>query len=163
MQQANDLTGKRFGRLNVIKRNGTKSNFAAWLCKCDCGNTTVVIGRNLITGNTKSCGCLHLENVRKQGNPERIRTHMEEVEMKDGTQLCNLTMKLPCTNSSGVKGVYFNKEKRLWQAFIKFQGKAKYLGRYATIEEATKARKLAEDEYFEPVLNKYGRTLYKED
>ena len=97
----------------------------------------VVIGRNLITGNTKSCGCLHLENGRKQGNPERIRAHMEEVEMKDGTQL-STTMKP--TNSSGEKGVYFNKERRLWQAFIKFQ-RAKYLGRYATIEEAIKARK----------------------
>ena len=29
-----------------------------WLCQCDCGNDTIVESSNLITGNTKSCGCL---------------------------------------------------------------------------------------------------------
>ena len=29
-----------------------------YLCQCDCGNTKVVYGHNLKTGNTKSCGCL---------------------------------------------------------------------------------------------------------
>lgn len=28
-----------------------------WLCKCDCGNETVVEGGNLRSGHTKSCGC----------------------------------------------------------------------------------------------------------
>lgn len=28
-----------------------------WLCVCDCGNLTEVIGKDLRKGNTKSCGC----------------------------------------------------------------------------------------------------------
>lgn len=62
-----DRTGLRYGRLVAIKRVGTKHHEAAWLCKCDCGNETVVTGGNLTTGITKSCGCLQRENGVKTG------------------------------------------------------------------------------------------------
>jgi len=58
----NDLAGKRFGKLTVI-RKADKSEYpsnligSAWLCQCDCGNTKVV-SRNNLMGGTKSCGCL---------------------------------------------------------------------------------------------------------
>lgn len=40
---AKDLTGQRFGRLTVIKRNGTNQHRRAiWRCKCDCGKYTNV-------------------------------------------------------------------------------------------------------------------------
>lgn len=59
--KAKDLTGQRFGRLTVIKRVGTnKHRRAIWRCKCDCGKYTNVIAPDLLSGNTKSCGCLHL-------------------------------------------------------------------------------------------------------
>lgn len=57
-----DLTGKRFGRLVAIRREGTygigRHKMATWLCKCDCGKETVVISNNLRAGITRSCGCL---------------------------------------------------------------------------------------------------------
>lgn len=65
-----DLTGQRFGRLTVIGRAGTyvpPGYFGAcptWLCKCDCGNTSTVIGRNLTTGATRSFGCLREERMK---------------------------------------------------------------------------------------------------
>lgn len=34
-----------------------------WLCKCECGNITTVLGQSLRKGNTKSCGCLKKENT----------------------------------------------------------------------------------------------------
>lgn len=44
-----DLTGKKFGRLTVLKRvENTKFNKTQWLCKCDCGKETIAIGGNLI-------------------------------------------------------------------------------------------------------------------
>ncbi|MDQ0414571.1 hypothetical protein [Mesobacillus stamsii] len=60
----NDLTGKRFGKLTVIKRSQEKQNagHSFWECVCDCGNTTVVDGSNLVSGNTKSCGCIWRKN-----------------------------------------------------------------------------------------------------
>lgn len=57
-----DLTGQRFGKLVVIKRDGiTNSKHTRWLCKCDCGNFSYVSKVNLKNGSTKSCGCLKKE------------------------------------------------------------------------------------------------------
>lgn len=54
-----DLTGKRFNKL-VVLREGKKSNtgIIRWICRCDCGNESLVIGNQLKNGKTKSCGCL---------------------------------------------------------------------------------------------------------
>lgn len=57
-----DHTGQRFGRLVVIELKGfEKGGQATWLCRCDCGNQSVVIGSNLRRGTTTSCGCLRDE------------------------------------------------------------------------------------------------------
>lgn len=62
------LTGKRFGRLFVIKKAGkNKSKSILWECLCDCGNTKIVIGSNLRSGDTKSCGCLFKESLTTHG------------------------------------------------------------------------------------------------
>lgn len=58
-----DLTGKRFGRLLVIKRdedhaqNGNRKR-TFWVCKCDCGNIVSVNADSLKRGATNSCGCI---------------------------------------------------------------------------------------------------------
>ena len=60
-----DLTGKRFGRLIVIRDTGEKrGNEHLWLCKCDCGNEKIVRGVSLRSGGTSSCGCLKKEKDR---------------------------------------------------------------------------------------------------
>lgn len=62
-----DLTGKKFGRLTVVKRVGTDNQRnPMWLCKCDCGNEKVIRGNGLKSGNTKSCGCLAKENAQQR-------------------------------------------------------------------------------------------------
>lgn len=55
-----DLTGKRFGRLTVIKKSDKrdKSGSVYWDCECDCGNKCEIAGSQLRKGVTKSCGCL---------------------------------------------------------------------------------------------------------
>jgi len=53
-----NILGMRFGKLLVIKEYPSYvCGRVAWVCKCDCGNTTTVIGKNLRNGNTASCGC----------------------------------------------------------------------------------------------------------
>ena len=52
-----DLSGLRFGRLVVLRFD----HKPYWLCKCDCGNEKSVLDYNLISGATKSCGCLSKE------------------------------------------------------------------------------------------------------
>ena len=61
-----DLSHKKFVRLTVIKRTGTKHDSPLWLCLCDCGNSIEVVARALKTGNTKSCGCIHKEQLAKR-------------------------------------------------------------------------------------------------
>ena len=60
-----DLTGKKFGRLTVIKRSypNSEDEYPNWLCKCECGNERIVRGDLLRNGHTKSCGCLRKETL----------------------------------------------------------------------------------------------------
>ena len=58
MSKVCDIKGQRFGTLTVLKRaESSKDGKASWICRCDCGNEIVVVGKNLRNGNTKSCGC----------------------------------------------------------------------------------------------------------
>lgn len=60
MGKANDLTGRRFGKLTVLSLAGlNKHGSYMWLCECDCeiGKTKVINGSSLLSGHTTSCGC----------------------------------------------------------------------------------------------------------
>ncbi len=60
-----DLTGMRFGSLEVVKikeRNGKQTK---WLCRCDCGKDTVKTSNYLKTSPCPSCGCVGAERKRK--------------------------------------------------------------------------------------------------
>lgn len=60
----NQLLGKRFGRLVVIAEAGTdRFHCARWQCRCDCGNIITTTGKALVSGDSKSCGCLKSENM----------------------------------------------------------------------------------------------------
>lgn len=67
-----DMTGRKIGRLTVKCRaeHKGKRTGAFWKCECECGNEVVVYGSELRKGETKSCGCLHKEELSK-----RARTH----------------------------------------------------------------------------------------
>lgn len=60
-----DLTGKTFGELTVIKRNGSIDGGAAWLCVCTCGETGTFRGSTLRNGDTTSCGHVKREKISK--------------------------------------------------------------------------------------------------
>lgn len=67
-----DLTGQKFERLTVVERadeyiSPRGQRHIRWLCKCDCGNSIIVKGNSLKSGNTKSCGCLDSE-IKAQRN-----------------------------------------------------------------------------------------------
>lgn len=59
-----ELTGQRFGRLVVLHRMPRRPDGRArWLCRCVCGRESVVDGKSLRSGNTKSCGCLSADKA----------------------------------------------------------------------------------------------------
>lgn len=85
-----DLTGKRFGRLTVIKRGENKWNHPAWICLCDCGNEVHVLGDSLRNGSTNSCGCFRKEVTSKlksthcmSSNGKRHRLYSIWAQMKN--------------------------------------------------------------------------------
>lgn len=59
-----DLTDKKFGNLLVLEDSGKrKSRRPIWKCRCDCGNDVEILGKYLLNGDTKSCGCLTKGNA----------------------------------------------------------------------------------------------------
>lgn len=70
MSKCVDLTGKRFGKLTVIKRAEdyiSPSGFHStmWECKCDCGNICKAFATELKNGKKKDCGCERRNNLSK--------------------------------------------------------------------------------------------------
>ena len=58
-QISKDLTGQKFGLLTAIRpTDERRAKSIVWECLCDCGNTKFVPTRQLMSGITKSCGCL---------------------------------------------------------------------------------------------------------
>ena len=148
-----DLTGKRFGRLVVIEDSGERQGTnIKWLCRCDCGNETKVAGGDLMKCDTESCGCLRKETAKK-----RIVEYHDKASV-EGTTINLLTAKLSSANTTGEKGVYLNKKSGRWRATICFKKRQIHLGYFANKQDAINARKEAEEKYFKPILEKYGKT-----
>lgn len=64
--QYEDITGRKFNRLTVLRVSSKKDKDGKgvhWVCLCDCGNETVVKGKYLRSGHTKSCGCYVIEKA----------------------------------------------------------------------------------------------------
>jgi len=58
-----DLSGQRFGKLQVIGAIDERSRRGGvqWTCRCDCGEVRTIPSGALVRGNTRSCGCLRSE------------------------------------------------------------------------------------------------------
>ena len=81
-----DISGQRFGRLVVIKRvydHGIKTRNAVWMCQCDCGKQTRVVGSSLTSGISKSCGCLRHELLKSRKLSEEVKKKMSETKSCD--------------------------------------------------------------------------------
>ena len=56
-QAFKDETGRRYGRLLVLRVGPTINQDIFWVCQCDCGELTTLKGASLRSGSTRSCGC----------------------------------------------------------------------------------------------------------
>lgn len=72
-----------------------------------------------------------------------------------GTQISKIRKESSASdNTTGVRGVYFEAKTQKFRARIRFQGKMHNLGRFDTLEDAVKARQVAEDDIFGDFLRK---------
>lgn len=94
-QIAENLTGRRFGKLVVLKRAENRRGRTAWECQCDCGNKHIATAKELKDGKCKSCGCLRYEKYRS---------------MKDirGKKVGKLTVLFPTEKRDAKGSVYWH-------------------------------------------------------
>lgn len=61
-----NIIGNKYGLLTVVSFHGYNPNYKrkeeTYLCKCDCGNTTIANKKALLKGEKKSCGCIRGKN-----------------------------------------------------------------------------------------------------
>ena len=93
LQEKQNITGKRFGRLVAIEfRYYNEKHDDCWLFRCDCGNEKIMSAANVKWCRVRSCGCLQTE-------------HIEQLHKTDitGRQFGRLTAVLP-TNDHDASG-----------------------------------------------------------
>ncbi|WP_026326784.1 hypothetical protein [Paenibacillus ginsengihumi] len=143
-----DLSGQRFGRLvakRIIGKAAKNSN--VWILDCDCGGQAQASTHNLIQGHVRSCGCLKKDT-------DRINLEQSMLDKTvDGVRVPLLSQKIRSDNSSGHKGVSFDKRSGKWRAYIGIKGKFIDLGLYSDIADAVAARKAGEEKYHAPYID----------
>lgn len=72
--QRNEWTGRRFGRLLVLKRAPSKNGCTRWKVRCDCGTVKIVFATAL-NGDTLSCGCLGRERTKQRSTKHGLSSH----------------------------------------------------------------------------------------
>ena len=152
-----DLTGKVFGKLTVIgrsdKRNSRgKRTTPMWECRCECGAITYK-ATDTLTNPDKSmcneCAGKYFADIARQS-----------AGFVGGTQITKIAdMKPTAANTSGARGVYFEKRSNKWRARLTFKGKIMSFGSFARFEDAVFARKEAEKIYFGEFLEENGFEL----
>lgn len=152
------IEGQRFGNLVAISPTEKRDTNGSviWKCKCDCGNITEVSAKNLTAAkgkNTRSCGCALKDYQRTKGT--LILREEVKKDCVEGTKINSLSRKISINNTSGIKGVSWDKRKNKWIAQICFKRTNYNLGYYENIEDAAKARKDAEEKFFKPIIEKY--------
>lgn len=156
MRKPIDLSGKRFGRLMVIRPTDQRDGSAVvWECKCDCGRTVNVSARNLLHRGTISCGCYAEAN--------RVKNLLDDpsgtLGQVENTNVSRIRSDRPQSNNkSGFRGVSWHKNNHgggKWVAVIYFKMTRYRLGFYDTPEEAHKAYLEAKEKIHGPFIEWY--------
>lgn len=149
-----NLLGKTFGYLDVV---GNSAREGYVICRCKrCGNFKDIRATSLTKRKspTRSCGCLQKEFASEVSSKTLSENAKENIEMNRSfnTNFGSIQCERPKNNSSGCKGVSWNKGHKKWQAYIGIHGRTIKLGYFENIEDAITARKNAEEEYHKPLL-----------
>lgn len=151
MQKNKNLIGQRFGRLVVIALSDKRAprgsrSVPLWECRCDCGNITYKATDSLKNSALSMCG----ECARRYSG-QKMR---EKAGYMGGTQISRITSNKPIsTNTSGVRGVYYESKTGKWRARLRFKGKIYNFGTYSNFDDAVKARKDAEQRIYGKFLD----------
>lgn len=122
-----NILGQKFGKLTVLEQVKSNNGHAMWKCKCDCGGEKVVSGKNLIRGDTLSCGCLHSKGEHK------IIELLTKFNVKYQQEYIFNDLISPRNNKLRFDFAIFYEEKL--SHLIEFQGKQHYYNNFHLTEE----------------------------
>lgn len=117
---AEDLSGRRFGRLTVIKRevkSNVKNKKPYWLCRCDCGNKKIIKATELKNGKTQSCGCLKIEKIKESNTKHGMKGTRFYTIWQDMKARCNY-VKNDNYKYYGARGIKVCEEWNLFDNFM---------------------------------------------
>lgn len=121
------LVGDRFSELTVIEdagysgQPGSGNRRRQWRCRCDCGNETVVKGKYLSNGDTKSCGCRQIRAVTARNTNHGLSGSPAYVSWAQMIQRCN-NPNLPHYDRYGGRGVQVCERWLSFDAFFEDMG-----------------------------------------
>lgn len=152
------IIGQKFNRLTVIApTNKRRSHMIVYKCICDCGNTRYVTSDELKRHHITECVSCANKNKLELLKEYRAKHNMHQYD-KDGSNPLIITKsRQNRNNTSGFKGITWDKTQNKWRAQIVFKNKAINLGRYINIEDAIEARLNAENELFKPYLDAFKK------
>ncbi len=159
-----NYVGKRFGMLIAIERlpnyEGRKKTY--YKCLCDCGNEKIASGSSLVTGTTKTCGCI--SNNRKKFN-EIFEKNLDEASaiyqiykhtVPNGKMYIGITRQENKRRWQNGKG--YKTQKKFWRAIQKYGWKNikhEVLESNLTEKEASEKEKIYIEQY-KTTNSKYG-------
>lgn len=106
------LVGRRFGRLVVLQEYKADCGSYRCVCKCDCGNTHDTLSSSLVSGKTKSCGCLRKEGPRFTNGMSKTRFYRI---YRDIRRRCDSPKSISFVNY-GARGITYE-----WKSFDDFK------------------------------------------
>ena len=133
-----DLTGRRYGALEVIKYVDSNHNGTRWECKCHrCGSISVKTAAYL--KSAKSCGCISHDIAASAA------ADLRKIVNESGSSL-NILRDKPNSNNTttGVRGISFISTTSKYVAYITYKRKTYTLIKSTDINKCIAARKAAE-------------------
>lgn len=160
-----NLVGEKFGMLTVIERaedsylpNGETRR--KWKCRCDCGNEVVRHETTLKNKNhLHCCGCVQRAKLKPQTDKKLLsRAGKRGIQgrMVNGVNMLMLDNdKNISTNTSGHKGVSYQKNIDKWRAYVGYKNHRYTLIYDEDIEVCIKIRQEAVQAIYDGCFEEY--------
>jgi hypothetical protein len=106
-----EIIGNKYGLLTVVIDCGkTKVGQYKYIVNCDCGNSKVVVGSSLVTGATKSCGCLRSKMLAEKNYKHGESRTSKYRSMQARQSHMKRKLRIPAwTDKEAIKQFYMNK------------------------------------------------------
>jgi hypothetical protein len=125
MAKPKEMTGKKFGKWTVIKKDTNRTTPAVkWICECECGKLKSILGTTLRMGKSLSCKeCWYRKySLNKSSNYlGKINDEWEIIEVPLRARENGIVRCIKCGNNKSVRlNVYMKKNSPKCNMCLKF-------------------------------------------